>query len=80
MALKSTTIRSSVVLNCVKSLDTLGELTQVSLRYVKAHVGHPGNELADDMAKEGAANVDNVHGPDPPVSYTHLTLPTICSV
>ena len=96
MALKSTTIRSSVVLNCVRSLDALGEFTRVSLRYVKAHVGHSGNELADDMAKEGAANLDNVHGPDPlvpvsdtyskrfladaPVSYTHLTLPTICSV
>ena len=70
MAFKSTMIRSSVVLNCVKSLDALGAFTRVSLRYIKAHVGHAGNELADDMVKEGAANVDNVHGPDPllPVS------------
>ena len=36
---------------CAESLDLLGREFHVSLRYVKAHAGFPGNEEADRLAK-----------------------------
>ena len=32
---------------------------RVKIKWIKAHVGHDGNELADELAKEGAEGVGN---------------------
>jgi len=54
-ALAKAKINSKTVLEAVDSLQTLGNHTEVTLSWVKAHVNFRGNELADKTAKEGAA-------------------------
>ena len=62
-ALSGHIIKSKVVLNCIESLNTLAADRKVTLRWVKAHVGHVGNERADMLAKEGSELV--VDGVEP---------------
>jgi len=38
-------------------LDKLSELHAVQWQWVKGHAGHPGNETADALAKEGMAGI-----------------------
>ena len=40
-------------------LDELSASNRVTLTWVKAHVGYPGNEKADSLAKLGAADTNN---------------------
>lgn len=65
LALEQRQVRSKLVLECIESLNILGRETQVSLRWIAAHVGHAGNELADELAKLGTLNIQNVQGPEP---------------
>jgi ribonuclease HI len=37
----------------MKALDKLQEIVEVTIHWTKAHVGHMGNERADQLAKEG---------------------------
>ena len=53
-ALASTTIRSSVVLECATALNEVAKRSRITLRWIKAHIGHKGNERADFLTKEGA--------------------------
>ena len=53
-ALNKRVIRSQVTKRCWEALDNLGRRTKVKLRWIKAHVGYYGNELADEAAKKGA--------------------------
>ena len=62
-SLSNPEIKTSQVLECVKALNVLGNNNQVSLRWIKAHHGHIGNEQADEAAKAGAALI--VQGPEP---------------
>lgn len=55
LALDKYITTSITVQNCIEALNILGTKMRVTLRWVKAHVGHPLNELADELAKEGAA-------------------------
>ena len=41
------------VWDSIRFLNKLGESNTVQLQWIKAHVGHLGNEVADAMAKEG---------------------------
>jgi ribonuclease HI len=45
-------IRSKTVLSANRSLRALGRTTGVTLRWIRAHENHRGNELADGAAKE----------------------------
>ena len=52
-----------MVSKCKKLLIKLSEWCPVSIRWIKAHVGHAGNELADAKAKAGARL--EICGPEP---------------
>ena len=53
-ALKRHYVSSIALKQCLKSLNDLASYTSVKLRWIKAHVGHRGNEQADQIAKIGA--------------------------
>ena len=44
---------SKTVLKCIKTLKTLLSHNPITLNWIKAHNNHPGNELADLLAKKG---------------------------
>lgn len=44
----------------IENLNKLATQNQVEIRWVKAHVGHPGNEIADELAKKGTEDIENV--------------------
>ena len=54
------------------SLSTLGAKIPVRIKWGKAHVGHYGNELADQLAKKGSANPPP--GPEPFLPLPHCVL------
>ena len=54
-ALTSTSISSRLVLDIADQLNTLGTSHKVELRWVPGHEGVHGNELADELAREGSS-------------------------
>ena len=54
LAVSNSRVKSKLVLTTQRELSQASELNNVVLRWVKAHVGHPGNESADLLAKDGA--------------------------
>ena len=68
--LNSNWISSTLVKDCTKELNKLSRHNKVTLQWIKAHVGHLGNEKADELAKKGA--LAKVSGPEPflPISST----------
>ena len=53
-ALAKPTCSSKTVKECMNNLNSLAADFKVTISWIKAHAGHPGNELADEKAKEGA--------------------------
>ena len=47
------TVNSYTVERCIAQLNKLGKKMSVTLKWVKAHVGHIRNEVADELAKAG---------------------------
>ena len=45
-------VNTKLVWDCSKALTELGTRSKVTLHWVKAHVGHHGNERADTLAKK----------------------------
>jgi hypothetical protein len=56
------------VLECKTLLNSLQSQVPVALQWVKAHVGHAGNELADTWAKKGADTMAEIVEPFLPLS------------
>jgi ribonuclease HI len=55
LALNNPLVTSLVVQEVIGKLDQLGTRTRLTLRWVQAHKGHRGNEIADSLAKKGTA-------------------------
>jgi ribonuclease HI len=53
-AIKNINISSKTVLECRKLLNQLGARNSLKICWIKAHAAHPGNEMADRLAKMGA--------------------------
>lgn len=62
-------INSDQVMRTVLALNMASDLNKIHLRWVKAHVGHVGNERADELAKVGAADTDAVVADPPKTPY-----------
>lgn len=58
-ALNNSECRSRLVYDTVIKLNQLGLENKIVLRWVPAHRGYTGNEIADALAKEGANTVSN---------------------
>ena len=70
LAVNSNTIKSTLVKNTVLLLNALAENNIVEIQWVKAHVGHHGNETADALAKAGALD-RTLQANDTPLSSNH---------
>ena len=68
-ALANLRIESHVVKNCVEKLNTLGQIADVQIHWVKAHTGHFYNEKADQNARSGTCNNNNKVNIPTPISW-----------
>jgi ribonuclease HI len=57
-ALDSKAVKSKTVNSVIKALNILATDCTVEIYWIKAHIGHHGNELADKAAKDGALGDD----------------------
>ena len=62
-ALQDVTTTSKTVKMVKDSLNALGARIPVRIKWIKAHVGHFGNECADALAKRGSST--HPTGPEP---------------
>ncbi len=68
-ALTKTETNDPLLMECMISLNKLGTKANTTLAWIKAHVGHYGNELADTEAKLGASSGHLDDGVAIPDSY-----------
>jgi ribonuclease HI len=57
LALNHPETKAKTVLVTMMALDKLAVRQRVSLSWIKVHVGIAGNELSDQLAKQGAAHI-----------------------
>jgi ribonuclease HI len=68
-AVKAINISSKTVLECKTWINKLGTRNRVTLSWLKAHAGHPGNDRADWLAKEGTTQGGSGPWPNEPASH-----------
>jgi hypothetical protein len=71
-ALKKSIIQTQLVSDCKSNLQALCQTNSVQLNWIKAHVGHEGNEEVDKLAKLGAMSPTTDIEPIIPVSKRHI--------
>ena len=65
-ALNSHEIRSLAVKDTIAPLNLVGQkVNRLEISWITAHVGHPGNEMADKLARESLSQQENAHGISP---------------
>lgn len=52
-ALKNPNTSCKTIKEAKESLNELGQKIQIEIKWIKAHIHHPGNEIADEEAKKG---------------------------
>jgi ribonuclease HI len=67
-ALGRPSTKSSLILDCKTKLQFLCSEISVTLQWIKAHVGHAGNELADSWAKKATTTPTEIVEPFLPLS------------
>jgi ribonuclease HI len=58
---------SKLVKDCMTALDKLQQRAKITIHWTKAHVGHEGNEKADELAKIGTTRINYATEPIIPV-------------
>jgi ribonuclease HI len=69
-AIDSTATSSRLVSDCMRELDRLQLIVKVKIHWIKAHMGHEGNERADLLAKNGTEKINFCTEPILPVPKT----------
>ncbi|KAL5263830.1 hypothetical protein ACHWQZ_G005038 [Mnemiopsis leidyi] len=62
-ALNNPQVKSRMILETINSLNTLGNNNKVSINWIPGHEGVPGNERADELARQGSST--RPVGPEP---------------
>ncbi|KAJ8936560.1 hypothetical protein NQ318_017040 [Aromia moschata] len=70
-ALGAVEIHSQVVKDCMDSLTKLAEHKSITLKWMRGHQGHEGNEIADFLAKKRAEV--SLIGPEPTCGLAYRT-------
>ena len=77
-ALNSTYLTSKLVKNTINALNQVGnKVESLEINWIKAHVGHPGNERADALARNSVTLQQKNEGISPPYSYFNSQLSDI---
>ena len=73
-ALAALRIKSKTVSNCVLALNKVSDNCAITIRWIRAHQGHCGNEYVDSLAKVGTENTNNKLTVLPPISWANLLI------
>ena len=58
-AINTHEVNSSCINQLRTELKAHSEKRSINIKWIKAHIGHPGNEMADELAKDGASGLGN---------------------